>query len=146
MSQPTLDQRRAQHAWSQLTAFADRNAPKGRDPKAPDRRSPNDAAKKYGVHARKLPMRIMASGLGQALAFLHAKNYCPDLLTALADWVLYQRKGAGGAARGADELLRAVVAGDSEFAQLATAEVLAYLRWLTRFVEAEGLTDSDGGD
>lgn len=138
----SLDQRRAAHAWAALQLFSDANAPKKRDDKGNEKRVPNDKAKKYGVHVRKLPMRIMASGLGQALAFLLAKDYCPDLLAALGDWVLDKRQNSGSKVPPPEpkKLLHDLIGGDSEFAQLATAETLAYLRWLTRFAEAEGLT------
>ncbi|HEX4613494.1 MAG TPA: type III-B CRISPR module-associated protein Cmr5 [Urbifossiella sp.] len=134
----SLDQRRAAHAWTALQGFADQHAPKN----AKGVRVPTDKGKKYGVHVRKLPMRVMASGLGQALAFLLAKDYCPDLLAALGDWVLDKRSNPVSKAPPPEpkKLLHDLIGGDSEFAQLATAETLAYLRWLTRFAEAEGLT------
>ena len=68
---PTLDQRRAEHAWKAVRGVVDRNA---RD---------KERARKFGGQARKLPTRIIASGLGQALAFLKAKDYAPDLLIEL---------------------------------------------------------------
>ena len=133
----SLDQRRASHAWEQLQIFL--KATGGNTPDHQKLRA------KYGVHARKLPMRIMASGLGQALAFLLAKNYCPDLLLALGDWVLAKREDSSRKVPGLEPktLLHELIGRDSEFAQLATAEVLAYLRWMTRFVEAEKLTTLD---
>ena len=133
----SLDQRRASHAWDQLQAFLTKTAGTNAD---------NQKARaKYGVHARKLPMRIMASGLGQSLAFLLAKNYCPDLLLALGDWVLSKRDDPPKklAVLEPKTLLHELIGRDSEFAQMATAEVLAYLRWMTRFVEAEKLTTLD---
>ena len=121
----TLDQRRAQHAWDALDAFL-KSTPDGK------------ARAKFAVHARRLPVRVMSSGLGQALAFLLAKNYCPDLLKALADWVLFERNQKRPPLPvQTDTLLHAVIGGDSELLQLCTAETLAYLRWLTRFVEAK---------
>lgn len=124
---PTLDQRRATHAWEAVDGFLKATA----DPKA---------RAKYAVHARKLPVRIIASGLGQALAFLLAKNYCPDLLKSLGDWVLSKRSDPPKTLAkpvAPDSLLLDVIKGDSEFLQLATAETLAYLRWHIRFVEAK---------
>lgn len=133
----TLDQRRADHAWKALREFLKwTDSPSGNRDEEKEKEA---ARKKYGVHARKLPMRVMASGLGQSLAFLHAKRHRPALLYALSDWHLYKRQGSADAAREPNELLLAVVSGDAEFAQQATAETLAYLRWLTRFVEAEKL-------
>ena len=52
--------------------------------------------KKFGGQAKKLPIRIMAAGLGQALAFLKAKDYAPGLLAELADWVLIKRRQSTG--------------------------------------------------
>jgi CRISPR-associated protein Cmr5 len=130
---PTLDQRRADHAWRAVRAVVERYA------------GDRDRAKKFGGQARKLPTRIMASGLGQALAFLKAKDYAPDLLVELADWVLDKRGNAASrAAKPRDDaLLRAVVGGTSDFLRRATDEVLAYLLWLNRFAEAEKLTEGE---
>jgi CRISPR-associated protein Cmr5 len=139
---PTLDQRRAHHAYHAVQS-ALRQSGKNRD-----------AARRFGGQARKLPTRIMASGLGQALAFLKAKNYAPYLLVALGDWVLEKRgKGAGlpkppeapdekGAVKD-DALLLAIITGTSDLLRRATDEALAYLLWLNRFAEAEGLTEGD---
>ena len=109
----------------------------------PGKKVRDEAAKKYGTQVRKLPTRIIASGLGQALAFLVAKGECPDLLCALADWVLLKRKDADNKAPSppADALLRAVVDGSCDDLRRHTGEALAYLQWLVRFAEAEGLTD-----
>jgi len=129
-SKPTLDQRRAKHAWEAVQA-----AKKCDDPK------------KFGGQAKKLPTRIMASGLGHALAFLHAKKYAPGLLKAIGDWVLDKRANphSGEPAPGEDALIRAIVVeGTSDFLRRATDEVLAYLVWLNRFAEAEGLTEEVG--
>jgi CRISPR-associated protein Cmr5 len=103
-------------------------------------------AKKFGGQARKLPTRIMASGLGQALAFLKAKGYAPDLLVELGDWVLDKRSTPGSTKPKPkdDALLQAVIGGHSDFLRRATDESLAYLQWLTRFAEAAGLTEGEG--
>jgi len=123
---PTLDQRRAKHAWNAVQ--------RARGVKDPEQ---------FVGHAKRLPVRIVTSGLGQALAFLSAKGYAPELLEELGDWVLNRRTspdgGHGKAA--ADALIRAIVEGDSDFLRRATDETLVYLQWLNRFAEAEGLTD-----
>lgn len=117
----TLEQRRAHHAYEAVEAFL--------------ARKPNEEErKKYGTHVRKLPTRIAASGLGQALAFMVAKGYCPDILQALNHWIL--------AKRDTDALLLEVIRGDSDNLRLRTAEALAYLQWLSRFAEAKKLTDN----
>jgi CRISPR-associated protein Cmr5 len=122
----TLDQRRAAHAWEVV-----RNVVKLK----------KEEAAKFGGQARKLPTRIIASGLGQALAFLKAKNYAPALLVALGDWVLDKRKDPASTKKPPKDtaLLEAVIQGDSDFLRRATDEVLAYLQWLNRFAEAENL-------
>jgi len=132
----TLDQRRAAHAWAAIAAA-----------KALER-SDRD---KFGIHAKKLPTRIMASGLGQALAFLLAKKYAPLLVQTINHWVLKREpfprdnKELGRAAA----LVETIVQGDATSMRRHTAETLAYLQWLIRFAEAEGLTDKvdvEGGN
>jgi CRISPR-associated protein Cmr5 len=132
---PTLEQRRADHAWKAAGAIADRKAAGAGADKS------EEAKRKFGGQARKLPTRIIASGLGQALAYLKAKGYAPDLLAALGDWVLDKRDNPDSkAARPKDDaLLLAVIGGNADFLRRATDEVLAYLLWLNRFVEALGL-------
>ncbi len=56
--QPTLEQRRALHAWKAIQALP-----------AEDKATDN-----YAREAKRLPLRIMTAGLGQALAFLDAKR------------------------------------------------------------------------
>lgn len=125
-SKPTLEQRRAKHAWEAI-----QRAKQVKDPK------------KYGGQAKKLPMRIMASGLGQALAFLKAKGYAPELLVGIGDWVLDKRANPESKKPMPqdDALLKAIVNGESDSLRRATDETLAYLQWLNRFAEAEGLTE-----
>src|SRR5262245_49009093 len=128
---PTLDQRRASHAWRAIEEV---------------KQLPKNKAKEYGGHAKKLPTRIMAAGLGQALAFLLAKAGDPNsrehkahvkrLHDHLTDWVIKQRPMS---ATKPDSLLQSLVEGNSDFLRRATDEVLAYLVWLNRFAEAEGL-------
>ena len=69
----------------------------------------------------------------------------------LSRWVLDQRLDprppppAVAAGTQAEDLPRSllhrVMEGDSDFLRRATAETLAFLSWLNRFAEAEGLTD-----
>jgi CRISPR-associated protein Cmr5 len=94
-------------------------------------------------------MRIMAAGLGQALAFLLAKKYAPALLEAIGDWVLDKRANPDSQQPPPkpDALIQQIINGDSNFLRWATDETLAYLRWLVRFADAAGLTDdSTGGE
>lgn len=131
----TLDQRRASHAWKAILSFSTQE-PTGK-------REYRGDAKEYAREAQKLPIRIMAAGLGQALAFIlaKAKDKKPNLRRLhddLTDWVIKQRLMS---ASKPDSLLESVIAGDSDFLRRATDEALAYLLWLNRFAEAEGLTE-----
>jgi CRISPR-associated protein Cmr5 len=127
--QKTLDQRRAAHAWDVVQRAKKQQAVhQGQDPK------------KFGGQAKKLPTRIMAAGLGQALAFLKAKGYAPGLLHELAEWMKERVRLRQGEPT---ELLERVVKGDTDFLRRATDEVLAYMAWLNRFAEAEGLTEGE---
>ncbi len=124
----TLDQQRAKHAWKAIEHV---------------KALRDSERKEYAGEAKKLPIRLMTSGLGQALAFIlsKAKDKKPALHRLhddLTDWSLKQR-----GLRGSDpnSLLKSICFGDAVFLRRATDEVLAYLEWLNRFAEAEGLTD-----
>ncbi len=127
----TLDQQRAEHAWNEVEKV------KG---KAEAER------KQFGTQAKKLPARILAAGLGQALAFLLAKSQgdgkkkqgLRDLLDALSSWLAARRKPKAGED---ERLLVRLIHGDADFQRYATAESLAYLQWLVRFADAADLTD-----
>jgi CRISPR-associated protein Cmr5 len=128
-AEPTLDQRRAKHAWEAVTSFT----------------SPKDA-EEYAREAKKLPMRIIAAGLGQALAFLlaKAKDKKPNLKRLhehLTDWVIEKRPLSS--AKRKHSLMESLLEGDAEFLRRATDEVLAYLQWLNRFAEAQGLAEGE---
>jgi CRISPR-associated protein Cmr5 len=125
----TLEQRRAKHAWDAV-----------RRAKQQEGEHQNQNPKRFGGQARKLPTRIMAAGLGQALAFLKAKDYAPGLLAELSDWVQLRMAPA---ANEPQDLLERILIRDSDFLRRATDEVLAYLVWLNRFAEAEGLTEGE---
>jgi CRISPR-associated protein Cmr5 len=131
MTKKTIDQRRAEHAWKTVEL-----ALKIRDQKD---------QKKFGGQAKKLPARVVTSGLGQALAFLKAKNYAPLLLQRIADWVLNKRQDPKSERLepGDDALLQRIVQGDSDFLRRATDEVLAYILWVNRFAEANGLSEDE---
>jgi CRISPR-associated protein Cmr5 len=129
----TTDQRRAKHAWDAVKAIKAIKEDKSH-------------AKKYGGQAKKLPTRIMSAGLGQALAFLRAKDYAPALLVDVADWVLLRRREmapAPTAKPAQDALIQEIMKRDSDFLRWATDEALAYLQWLNRFADAEGITDEE---
>jgi CRISPR-associated protein Cmr5 len=130
----TLDQKRAKHAWE---AVRNLGKPNGQE------RKYGEEAKTYGREAKKLPTRIMAAGLGQALAFLAAKSASEKkhslslLLRDLTKWVIEQRSLGS---RRQESLLENILEGDADFLRRATDETLSYLVWLNRFAESEGLT------
>lgn len=123
----TLDQRRAAHAWKQLELLKQ------------DRL-------RFGPEAKKLPMRILSSGLGPALQFMKVRARRNDggakpemrVLEALSSWLAEVRRPEA-----TPDLIQRVVHGDAAFLQYATDESLAYLEWLIRFAEAEGLLKDD---
>ena len=45
----------------------------------------------------------------------------------------------------ATRLVVRIIRGDADFQRYATSECLAYLQWLVRFADAEGLTDAESG-
>jgi CRISPR-associated protein Cmr5 len=139
-SKPTLEQRRAKHAWDEVDAIVKKYVRMDAGKK-----KVLEEGKKFGGQAKKLPIRIMASGLGQALAFLKAKGYAPELLKAIGDWVLDKRSQPRSTKPrpNDDELLLRIIKGDSNSLRLWTDETLAYLQWLNRFCEAQGLTEGD---
>lgn len=135
-ARPTLEQRRANHAWQKIISQA--TVKDGH-------RDYDDKAKEYAREAKKLPTRIMAAGLGQALAFIlaKAKDKKPNLRRLhedLTDWIIRQRPTS---AKKPDSLIESIIDGDSDFLRRATDEALAYLVWLNRFAEAEGLTEGE---
>jgi len=121
----TLDQDRARNAWDIIQGAKDLDEKK------------KDA---FGVQLKKLPMRILAAGLGQSLAFLEAKDKDSLLLDALAKWINTRRKVE---ANGRIRLVERIIKGDADFLRFATAECLAYLQWLVRFADAEGITKDE---
>lgn len=135
-SRPTLDQRRAQHAWQAID-----NVRGLRD------------SKDFAREAKRLPVRIKTAGLGQALAFLNAKaksdksgeDHRSRLLKELGDWLLKKRHLASPP-KGANDrnaIIQAIISGDADLLRRATEEALLYLQWLTRFSEAEFKPDED---
>ena len=126
----TLAQRRAHHAWLAVGRVRDKTE-----------------ASEYAREAKRLPVQIMTSGLGHAVAFMHAKDKSgaarQRLACDLAQWLLEERQLADGhIPADGKALIDAIVKRDSDFLRQATDEALKYLQWLTRFAEAEiGLED-----
>lgn len=126
---PTLDQRRARHAWEAIKSIA---------------QGDKQDAQEYAREAKKLPVRIMTAGLGQALAFTLAKAKAKKknlirLHDDLTSWVIRGRPI--DLAKCPTSLRDSIVEGNADFLRMATDETLAYLAWLNRFGEAEGLTE-----
>jgi len=135
----TLDQRRAEHAWQAVRQLlpdeADQNQKKV------------EYAKEYQREARKLSVRVMNAGLGQALAFLGAKakkkSSLKELIRNLNDWVGNKRELPLNNRK--NTLIETVIHGDSDEFQMLTDETLLYVQWLNRFLEARlGAADLDG--
>ena len=131
-AQPTLDQRRARHAWQ-----------------AVERARTLRDAQDFAREVKRLPVRIRTSGLGQSLAFLYAKSKSDGdararLLSELGTWMLQERRLASSAKSGDKRaLMSAIIAGDADLLRRASDEALLYLQWLTRFSEAEIDVDED---
>lgn len=136
-NRPTLDQRRAQHAWRSVEGA---------------RSLGKEDRKNFAREAKRLPVRIKTAGLGQSLAFLAAKSNDGDhrirLLTELGDWILSERRLAPRPAGSGDRnaLIQTIIAGDADLLRQVTEEALLYLQWLTRFSEAEFKPDEDDTD
>ncbi len=90
----------------------------------------------YGSLVRRLPALIQQDGLAQALVFLKAKGekHHQDAYNHISQWVM--AKIAPNPER---DLLDWLMSTDSGDYRRATAEALAYLNWLKRFAEAEGI-------
>lgn len=134
----TLAQRRARHAW---LAVAEARGKLG-----------ETEASDYAREAKRLPVRIMTSGLGHAVAFVNAKGTSgaarQRLARDLAQWLLEERQLADGHMRADGKtLINAIMKRDSDFLRQATDEALKYLQWLTRFAEAEiGIEEGSGAN
>ena len=136
----TLDQRRARHAWEAVARGKQLPTVKG-----------TDYAREYARETKRLPVRIVTSGLGATVAFLRAKDRAKrvkardQLVGDVAAWLLVERGiGVRKQSASSSDLVRAIVEGDSEFLRRATEETLLYCQWLSRFAEAE-IDDDDEG-
>lgn len=127
----TLEQKRAQDAWNVIQRIINE--------------SDKEARENYAREAKKLPVRILTAGLGQAMAFLEAKKSkktgLGTLHQDLTRWVIHRglKKDIGKAS-----LLQLIIENDSDFLRRATDECMAYLQWLNRFAEAHDLVTDEG--
>ena len=115
--EPTLEQQRAQDAWSRCTNY-----------------------KKDHVNlAKGLPALIMNSGLMQVMAFLHEKGgkesqrHCAELARDLRTW-LHER--FSDLPESFDGFMQALLKADPRMYQAITAEAFAWLKWLRQMAAA----------
>ncbi|MFQ3568279.1 MAG: type III-B CRISPR module-associated protein Cmr5 [Aggregatilineales bacterium] len=123
--QQTLQQRRASSAYQQVESVG-----------AKSHKS------EYGSLIRGLPAMIQTDGLGQSLAFLLAKGkpHHKEAYQHLQEWLSQEEQfGFNGG------LLQWLLEQDTSTYRQVTAEALAYLVWLKRFVEAKGWKAKDDG-
>lgn len=113
----TLAQQRAAHAWKLVEAASVNH----------------EGFDEFHDHAKKLPMRIRASGLGQSFAFLSANGKALGLRSGIAAWCVERRLLTKADPEAVAERFR--TCGSSEMRALA-AEILAYLEWVVRFADA----------
>lgn len=142
MAPQTLAQQRARHAWDEVQEGKKRLATECREELARKgkRLSPADLEKaelkkfddKFAGPAKKMPIRIRASGLGQTVAFMCAKEG-GEVVAALTAWCR-QRELINQASD--DALMIQFKDGTAADLRQLTAEALAYLEWLVRFADA----------
>ena len=114
MSQPTLEQQRAQNAWTACAAYS----------------------KEHVNAAKGLPALIMNSGLMQVLAFCHEKGKAQsDVATHLRAWLAgrFPRvfKSADFSA-----FMQALMQATPADYQAINAEAFAWLKWLRQMAAA----------
>ncbi|MBN1813841.1 MAG: type III-B CRISPR module-associated protein Cmr5 [Anaerolineae bacterium] len=114
--QQTQEQRRAAQAWQDVENDVDRGC-----------------ATEYKALASSAPADIQTSGLGQTLAFWHAKAKAKPEHEALyrhvSNWVMHELGEDG-------DLLNWITQADSRRYRHAMVEALAFLGWLKRFAQA----------
>lgn len=127
IARPTIDQRRAKHAWDAVEEA--RNEFKN-----------TDNWNEYVVLAKKLPIQIMTSGIGQVLAFVLAKDKKSGnkLIINISDWVLKAKQESTGSVPGKFDLVEKLIGpnANSDLTRIYTEEIICYLQWLNRFASA----------
>ena len=152
MTNRTLEQLRAAHAWDCATATSKHieviaKKSSSRDP-AKAKQEAKDHYESYVNEIKKLPARIRTNGLGPALAYLAAKGKLSDtkpegrLYKNLASWLTRPADPRGPYAQDgkADitdtQLLHTIHEEDSRRYRWATTEALAYLVQLKLLADA----------
>ena len=115
--QRTREQERAKMAWNLVSEIADKER------------------KDYSSLVQGFPVMVLTNGLGQALAFLRAKNKGEHkhLYDHLQCWL---EKNVPWTDKQGNELIEWVISESSEKYRIATTEALAFLNWLKRFAKA----------
>ena len=139
----TLEQRRAAHAWSFIEHVSKNQNLLIPDKSNPTRLNATDKGEKLGTEIKKLSTRIIASGLGQAMTFRHAKQAAALLEQTISQWLLNDRPEKFNEQPKPDgkDLIDKIIHSSSAKLRDQTEEALAYLPWLSRFAEAAGLMD-----
>lgn len=101
-------------------------------------------APEYKAYVRKIPMMIKTNGLGATLAFVkkQSKPAYKKIYLQLTDWLSVECKVTKAHFNGkSTDLVKDVIAMDSNKYRAVTLETLALLAWLRRF--AEGLIQGE---
>lgn len=114
MNKLTLEQQRAQDAWTKCQRYT----------------------KEHVNIAKALPALIMNSGLMQVLAFCHEKKGAnAEVATHLRTW-LNKRFNGQDRDPGFETFMRMLMQADPRTFQLITAEAFAWLKWLRQLAAA----------
>lgn len=114
-SRMTLEQKRAQDAWTQAKEGIEKH---GQD---------------YVNDAKGLPALIMNSGLMQTMAFLHQKGGRHEVLAQhLRNWLQKQC----GTPKDFEGFMQHLMQADPRHFQMITTEAFAWLKWLRQMASA----------
>jgi len=132
----TIHSERAAWAWAKVMAV-----------------STSGLGPKYATHARKLPARVLTSGLGQAMAFLFAKSQggtkgdgTAKLLEHLGERILTTLGHSVPPSFDAKKVMQIILDMDPQQYRQCTHELLAASEWLKRFAEGFFGKNEDSDD
>lgn len=135
----TREQERAFDAWNKVQSIKNITGIQ----------EPEKFKKRYSGLARSMPAMIQTAGLGQSLAFLRARDKGDKGNTPTAEWKFYCHLSSWIEKYNQianNELLEWLITRTSDEYRQTTTEIIAYLRWLKRFAEAELPEPEGGGD
>jgi len=95
----------------------------------------------YKPYVKKLPMLIKTNGLGSTLAFIFSKSNSSDAYTALGNdlnnWLKNSKLNISSVQNcsNLELLVYEITKLNSSEYRLVTAEIMAFLNWLRRFVD-----------